>query len=196
MAAKRKSDSREAWNRFADVGRGALVLAATLLPARKRATAARLNAAATLLSVRLVAKLLKHAIPERRPDGEDDKSFPSEHAAECTAAAMIIEREYSSQVALVAYGLAVAVSAARIKSRKHYPHDVAGGAVIGCIWNWVALQLRLAIERRMADAIRSPRPSDLPLSRTRVHSANAGWLASTLLPASLLCREWRIRPFS
>jgi membrane-associated phospholipid phosphatase len=92
---------------------------------------------------------LKAAVPERRPDGEDDDSFPSEHAAECTAAAMIIEREYPGRVGALAYALAAAVSISRVEAKKHHPRDVLAGALIGASAVWLSLQLSLALERRI-----------------------------------------------
>ena len=153
MASKRKKQERENWNRFADNGRMLLVGAATFLPHRADANRARVGAGACLLAIKLITVVLKEAVPECRPDGEDNKSFPSEHAAECVAAAMIIEREYPGKIGALAYGLAAAVSVARIESKKHYPRDVIAGALIGSGAFWLSLQLRLAAERRMLNAM-------------------------------------------
>ena len=148
----RKKKKREAWDRFADTGRAVLVGAATLLPQRAAANRARLSAGACVLAIKVFAEALKKTVPERRPDGENNKSFPSEHAAECVAAAMIIEREYPGKVGALAYALAAVVSMSRIESKKHYPRDVVAGALIGAAAVWLSLQLRLAIERRMLTA--------------------------------------------
>jgi membrane-associated phospholipid phosphatase len=147
-----KRREREGWNQFADGGRAVLVAGATLLPNHAFAKRARVSAGATLLAIKLITKMLKETVPERRPDGEDSKSFPSEHAAECVAAAMILEREYSGKVGAFAYALAAGVSLSRIESKKHYPHDVAAGALIGCAAVWLSLQLRLLVERRILAA--------------------------------------------
>jgi len=152
MSGSRKKRKREAWNRFADIGRATLVAGAILLPWRAAANPARVSAAACLLAIKLTTKALKVAVPEQRPDGKDNKSFPSEHAAECVAAAMIIEREYPGTVGALAYGLAAAVSVSRIECKKHRPRDVAAGVLIGCIAVFASLQLRLAVERRLISA--------------------------------------------
>lgn len=148
MGTKTK-EKREAWNRFADAGRALLVGAAITLPRRQDANAARASATLCLFSIKLLTKVLKKAVPEERPDGEDNKSFPSEHAAECVAAAMIIQRAYPGNIGAAAYGLAACVSMARIESKKHHPRDVLAGALIGCASVWISLELRLAAERRM-----------------------------------------------
>lgn len=149
MASARKKRDREGWNRFADAGRSLLVGTAVLLPLRRRATPARVGSGACLLTIKLLTKLLKKAVPERRPDGDDHKSFPSEHAAECVAAAMIIGREYPGEVGAAASALAASVAFARIEGKKHYPRDVVAGALIGCAAVWISLRLRLAVERRV-----------------------------------------------
>jgi membrane-associated phospholipid phosphatase len=149
MAGARKKKQREAWDRFADTGRAVLVGAATLLPQRAAANRARISAGTCVLAIKLITNLLKTAVPERRPDGEDDESFPSEHSAESVAAAMIIEREYPGNIGALAYALAATVSMSRLVSKKHHPRDVAAGAFIGVASVWVALRVRLAIERRM-----------------------------------------------
>ena len=130
MARWRKM-KRKAWNRFADVGRAALVTAAIALPRRTDANRDRVNAAGCMLAIKLLTQVLKEAVPEQRPDDEDNQSFPSEHAAESAAAALIIAREYSGGVAAGAWALAGAIGLARIESGKHFPRDVAAGALIG-----------------------------------------------------------------
>jgi membrane-associated phospholipid phosphatase len=152
MTSTRKKKKREAWDRFADAGRMVLVGAATLLPQRAGANQSRISAGGSLLVIKLITKILKEAVPERRPDGEDNESFPSEHAAECVAAAIIIEREYPGKVGALASALAAAVSLARIESKKHHPRDVVAGALIGSAAVWVSLRLRLVVERRMLSA--------------------------------------------
>ena len=149
MGKRHKKKERKAWDHFADVGRAALVGSASLLPQRASANRKRISAGECLLAIKVITGLLKKAVPERRPNGDNNKSFPSEHAAECTAAAIIIEREYPGKIGALAYALAAAVSLARIESHKHYPRDVLAGALIGCTGVWLSLQVRLASEGRM-----------------------------------------------
>jgi membrane-associated phospholipid phosphatase len=153
MAKMRNAKRHEAWNRFADAGRAVLVGAATSLPLRPAANPARVGAGVCLIGIKVIAKGLKKAFPERRPNGEDKKSFPSEHAAECVASAIIIGREYPAEIGALAYGVAAAVSVARIEAKKHHPRDVAAGVVLGSVAVFASLQLRLALERRLISAV-------------------------------------------
>ena len=154
MSAKKRR--REAWNRFGDAGKAVLTGAATLLPDGPGAGPDRASAGACLVAIKLITKGLKLAIPERRPDGEDDESFPSEHAAQCTAAAIIIDREYQGKIGILAYALATIVSLSRIQSKKHHSRDVVAGALIGgaAVWlttkyNSRANQWRSKLEGRL-----------------------------------------------
>jgi len=65
---------------------------------------------------------------------------------------MIIEREYPGKIGALAYGLAAAVSLARIEGKKHYPRDVIAGALIGSGAFWLSHRLWLEAERRMPRA--------------------------------------------
>jgi membrane-associated phospholipid phosphatase len=140
VSGSRKKKEREAWNQFGDAGKALLVGAATLLPDRSAESRARLNPGTCLIAIKLITKGLKLVVPERRPDGDDDDSFPSEHAAQCTAAAIIIEREFPGKIGALAYALAAVVSLSRIEGKKHHPQDVIAGALIGCAAVWVALK--------------------------------------------------------
>jgi membrane-associated phospholipid phosphatase len=145
MANSRKKRQRKAWNRFGDIGRAVLVGAATLMPLRPGTNPARVSAASCLTAIKFLTKALKMTVPEERPDGDDNESFPSEHAAQCVAAAMIIEREYPGPVGALAYGLAGLVSMSRIEAKKHHPRDVIAGGLIGCAVVLATRQLRLVL---------------------------------------------------
>lgn len=59
-------------------------------------------------------------------------SFPSEHAATAWAIAGIVAHEYPGPLPkIAAYGLASAISAARVTGREHFPSDALAGSAIG-----------------------------------------------------------------
>lgn len=77
---------------------------------------------------------LKLAIDRTRPDGSDDRSFPSGHAGWTYMGASIIDYEAgwrSPLYSIGAYSIAAAISASRVIKKKHYPADVFAGAAIG-----------------------------------------------------------------
>ena len=59
-------------------------------------------------------------------------SFPSEHAAVSWAVAGVIAHEYPGPFTkLLAYGLASAVTVARVTGKEHFPSDVLAGGALG-----------------------------------------------------------------
>jgi membrane-associated phospholipid phosphatase len=122
----------KAWDHFSDAGRFALVAGAIAAPlARRRDIGGSFNALTSVLAVAAASKAIKAFSAEPRPNGEDNNSFPSQHSAECFAAAMTLERELGDGIGPAALGLATAVSIARIFCRKHHVVDVVAGAGMG-----------------------------------------------------------------
>jgi len=74
---------------------------------------------------------LKYSIHERRPDGDDNRSFPSAHSSASFTAAEYLRKRYGWEYGLPAYGLATFVAYSRVEADKHYVHDVLAGAAIG-----------------------------------------------------------------
>lgn len=123
----------DAWNSFADAGRALLVGSAVLAPLWRRDTQASFNALTAILSTSAASKALKAFWHEPRPNGQNNNSFPSQHAGDCFAAAVIIDRESHDTVGPLAIGIATAVSIARVFSGKHHVADVIAGAALGVI---------------------------------------------------------------
>lgn len=79
---------------------------------------------------------LKHSIRERRPDGTDQRAFPSGHATLAFAGAHILHKEYgrrSPWISVAGYGVAAFVGVDRIARNRHQWHDVCVGAAIGVV---------------------------------------------------------------
>jgi len=88
----------------------------------------------------VAAEALKYAFQRERPfnDNANGKfwnsgdSFPSVHAAAAWSIASVVAHEYPGVLPKVAaYGLATAVSAARVTGKEHFPSDVLVGSAIG-----------------------------------------------------------------
>lgn len=100
-----------------------------------------INALTAILASAAVSKAVKAFWREPRPNGEDNNSFPSQHAAECFAAAVSLDRQFNDGIGPLAIGLATAVSLTRVFGRKHRPPDVIAGAGLGiCAGSLAALQ--------------------------------------------------------
>lgn len=79
---------------------------------------------------------LKHTISVTRPNGEDDHSMPSGHAAVAFAGATILSREYghiSPWITVGGYALATSTQLLRLKGNAHWVNDLAVGAGLGTV---------------------------------------------------------------
>ena len=74
---------------------------------------------------------LKYTIHERRPDGSDNRSFPSAHTSVSFASAEYLRKRYGWEYGLPAYTLASFVAYSRVEANKHHVKDVIAGAAIG-----------------------------------------------------------------
>ena len=77
-------------------------------------------------------ELLKLAVGRERPNGQDEKSFPSGHTSKLALAA-VAERHYGWKLGIPAYLVAGLVGASRIQQDKHYLSDVVAGAALGYV---------------------------------------------------------------
>jgi membrane-associated phospholipid phosphatase len=76
-------------------------------------------------------QVIKYAAHRERPDGSDNRSFPSGHAAATFATANVIRRHYGWGWGTLGYGLAAYVASARMAHDRHYLSDVVFGAAVG-----------------------------------------------------------------
>ena len=74
---------------------------------------------------------LKAAIGRERPNGQDQKSFPSGHSSSAFAVATVAEAHFGWKGGLPAYTLASLVAWSRLQREKHYLSDVLAGATLG-----------------------------------------------------------------
>ena len=84
--------------------------------------------------------LLKGQADRTRPDGSDNRSFPSGHASTAGAfttlsmrniSCMSLSRSFERYINLAFYGIAAGTAWARVEARQHYPSDVLTGYAIG-----------------------------------------------------------------
>ena len=124
---------------------------------RHGVVAAGLSATLALLVAQTIASAWDRPRPyEAFPDDAQlllspspDPSFPSDHASAAFAIAVAIGLRHR-KAGLLALGLAVLVSVARVALGTHYPSDVLGGALVGAL---AALVFRLPLIRRRLHAL-------------------------------------------
>ena len=79
---------------------------------------------------------LKNTTNVTRPDGSDNKSFPSGHTATAFMTATMLTKEYSSVspwIGVGAYSVAAATGLMRVANNKHWLSDVLTGAGVGIL---------------------------------------------------------------
>jgi membrane-associated phospholipid phosphatase len=91
---------------------------------------------ATWLSTVVAAEALKRSTQQTRPDGTNDLSFPSGHAARAFSAAAYLRRRHGFDTAWPVYAGAVAVGWTRVQSQRHRWRDVAGSAALAEVMAW------------------------------------------------------------
>jgi len=78
-------------------------------------------------------EVLKAAVGRERPNGQDNKSFPSGHTSNAFAMASVAQGHYGWKVGVPAYLLAGLMGVSRIHEDKHWLSDVVAGAGLGYV---------------------------------------------------------------
>lgn len=141
---ERVQSSRRPWletpmHEVTNAGRPLLaigVLAGVVSGAAGRA--ALLEAAVALVPVNLAVEGLKYATNRRRPNGDHDRrnsAFPSSHAANAFAVAVIVARRWR-RAAIPGFLAAATVAYSRLYLNKHWCVDVLAGATLGTTLAW------------------------------------------------------------
>ncbi len=119
------------WDTASTIGAGALGLWAIGLPVATGDGKGALQAGMSVGAAYAVSTGLKEIFPEIRPDGSDNRSFPSGHTSASFAAATSIYERRGPGEGIPALALASFVGLARVEAHKHHWYDVVAGAGIG-----------------------------------------------------------------
>ena len=130
-AAPAQASSEDDWATASDVVRAALVVAAVGTPVVEEDWEGMRQAGMSLGATYLVTEGLKQTFPTMRPDGSDNRSFPSNHTSLSFAAAATIDERQGRTAGIVAHVAAAFVGVARVEARKHRWGEVLAGAAIG-----------------------------------------------------------------
>ncbi|MGR5294534.1 phosphatase PAP2 family protein [Vibrio mediterranei] len=131
------ASNKDNWDLVSDIGAYGLVGLAAGLPAYQEDWEGVWQAGLSIGSASAIGLVGKHTIDAPRPDGSDNKSFPSNHTANAFASATTLHIRHGWQVGLPAYGVATLVGVGRVQADKHYWRDVAAGAAIGIFTGWM-----------------------------------------------------------
>ena len=137
-------------HRVSNLGSGVALAAASLgiygagkLTHKSRIAETGILAGEAVIDTSIVTGVLKVAFNRERPDKPmgsgsfwgGGRSFPSGHAAATWSFATVIAHRYRDKplIGISAYGVATAVSFARIGGSNHFPSDVLVGATVGTL---------------------------------------------------------------
>lgn len=137
-------------HRVSNLGSGVALTAASLgmygvgkLAHNSRAAETGILAGEAVIDASIVTGVLKVAFNRERPNKPmgsgsfwgGGRSFPSGHAAATWSFATVVARQYHDKpiVGISAYGVATAVSFARVGGLNHYTSDVLVGATVGTL---------------------------------------------------------------
>ena len=90
-----------------------------------------------IILTQLLGEGLKSIVKEERPNGKNNRSFPSGHAMGAFQAASFVHKRYGFIPAIPDYLMAIAVSWSRVDQKAHYTHDVLAGAAIACLFSYL-----------------------------------------------------------
>ncbi len=79
----------------------------------------------------LYVQAIKFSVQRERPDGSNNQSFPSGHAASAFATAGVLQQHYGWKIGVPAVAVAAYVATARVHDNRHYLSDVIFGAAMG-----------------------------------------------------------------
>jgi membrane-associated phospholipid phosphatase len=142
LIAQPAEASNRGWDKASDVGRDALILAAFGVPLVHGDLEGVGSVVVSQAATGYVTGRLKNWTNEERPDGSDDKSFPSGHTSASFAAAATLHKRYGWKYGVPAYAVASFVGGARVAADKHFVHDVVAGAALGTAGGWFLTRRR------------------------------------------------------
>jgi membrane-associated phospholipid phosphatase len=77
--------------------------------------------------------ILKNTVNAQRPNGLNDKSFPSGHTASAFAGACFLQERYGWKWGIPAYAAATYTGYSRVANDAHYPRDVIAATAIAAL---------------------------------------------------------------
>jgi membrane-associated phospholipid phosphatase len=131
LPAPALAGSRKTWATISDVGAYGLAGVAIGVPVVNADKQGAFQAIGSLAANVLLVNGLKEAFPEIRPDGSNNKSFPSGHTSLAFASAATLYNRQGKGAGIPAFAVATLVGIARVEAKKHFWYDAAIGAGIG-----------------------------------------------------------------
>lgn len=131
VATPAAADPLDGWRTAGRVGEVALVAAALGKTVAESDPTGAGQFALGMGTTVATTEILKRAVGSTRPNGRDDRSFPSGHTSISFAAAGHLHARYGWGWGLPALAAAGFVGVTRVEAREHRWEDVIAGALLG-----------------------------------------------------------------
>ena len=116
----------------------ALIPAATISKmAYERDGEGAIEFTASIVTTMAATFILKYSIDAERPNGENNRSFPSGHSSSAFSCATFLQLRYGWEYGVPAYAAATFVAWSRVYSDHHYTRDVLTGAALGVVSSYI-----------------------------------------------------------
>jgi membrane-associated phospholipid phosphatase len=103
-----------------------------------------------------LTQLLKLSIGRDRPDGSNDRSFPSGHATAAWTTAVVLQDRYGAWLGFPAHLAALYVGLSRMQDTKHHPSDVIAGFAVA---QWTSRAVLRSADPRRSGSVTWLRPA-------------------------------------
>jgi membrane-associated phospholipid phosphatase len=126
-----QAGARADWATASDIGAYGLAAVAIGLPIVEGDKQGAFQALGSVAASKLLVLGLKESFPQTRPDGSNNKSFPSGHTSLAFASAASLYNRQGKAVGIPALAVATLVGLSRVEAKKHFWYDAVIGAAIG-----------------------------------------------------------------
>jgi membrane-associated phospholipid phosphatase len=107
----------------------------------------------------IITQSLKRITNRQRPDGSDNRSFPSGHTTTAFIAAELLHQEYGHRsvwYSIAGYGTAAVTGYLRLYNNKHWLGDVLAGAAVGMASTRLMYWAKSALKKKETSNVAAP----------------------------------------
>lgn len=131
VAAPVRADSLDGWDTAGSVGEAGLVAVALGKTIAEEDREGGKQFAFNMGMTVVTTQALKRIVGSERPNGRNDRSFPSGHTSISFSAASHLHARYGWEWGTPALAVAAFVGVSRVEARQHRWEDVIAGALLG-----------------------------------------------------------------
>jgi membrane-associated phospholipid phosphatase len=140
------------------------MIAVSPLVESERFRALAFSAGQAFVLGQVLTEVLKAAADRPRPNGSNNRSFPSGHASASFGLATVVSHYYGRKFGIPAYLFASFVGVSRIEHGGHFASDAALGATVGVIAGLTAVRTSDALATRRLTVVPAVTPNEIAVA--------------------------------